>query len=161
MVRTVDFLNLASGLAWLGDPRGPTDFRAVRIQSTACEQKRWSFVIEDLDHEFLIRAARGDLCRLWDASSRKLVSRAVYQGLPWIRYAMERRWLDATSPVLVRGHNVETYFDRCYRQLSRRAVGKLDYAGKFLATPAVHIEGVCKRTSLDGKYAELSAMLAG
>lgn len=156
---TVDFINLASGLAWLDDPDGPEDFRTIRIQSTACEQKRWSFIIEDLDYEFLLAAARGNLCRVWDASARKTTSRAIYQGLPWIEYSIERRWLGIAQPAFVRGFNVDSYFDDCYHRLSERALKKLDYAGKFLATGTIYIEGRSKRTSLDGRYDELSNLL--
>lgn len=156
---SIDFINLSSGLAWLDLPQGPRDFRLVRIQSTACEQKRWSFIIEDLSYEFLIRAARGDTCRVWDTSARKEVSRAIYQGLPWIRYASERRWLGISRPAFVKGCNAEGYFDQCFRHLSDRAKGKLDYTGKFLATTEVRLESRCVRSGLDGKYGELSSLL--
>ena len=143
----------------MGTSDSPTDYRLIRIQSTACEQKRWSFILEDLSYEFLIHAAMGDTCRVWDTSARKEVSRAIHQGLPWIKYAMERRWFAKSAAAIVRGCNAEGYFDQCYRQLSDRAKGKLDYASKFLATDTVRFDSRCKQSGLDGKYDELSAML--
>lgn len=159
MNRTVNFINLSSGLAWLNTPIFPTDYRLVRIPSTACEQKRWSFIIEDLSYDFLIHAAMGDTCRVWDTSARKQVSRAIYQGLPWIQYAAERRWFDKSGPALVKRHNAQEYFDQCYRQLSDRAKGKLDYAAKYLAGDPIRFDSRCIQSCLDGKYSELSAML--
>jgi hypothetical protein len=46
--QVVNFVNLSSGLVWLEMADGPAEYRLIRIQSTACEQKRWSFILEDL-----------------------------------------------------------------------------------------------------------------
>lgn len=110
-MRTIDFINLSSGVAWLATDDGPKDWSFVRIQSTACEQKRWGFIIEDLSYEFLIHAAMGNVCRIWDTSARKKVSRAIYQGLPWVKYAVERVWFSRRSPALVRGFDASEYFE--------------------------------------------------
>ena len=80
------FINLPSGIAWFDSTTPPPDYQFIRIQSTACERKRWSSIIEDLDYAFLMAVASGETCIVYDASARKAVSRAVYQGLPWFKF---------------------------------------------------------------------------
>jgi hypothetical protein len=73
-----EFINLSSGIAWLESDSPPASPHFIRIRSTACEQKRWSFIIEDLDYAFLMGLASGEPCIVYDASARKAVSRAIY-----------------------------------------------------------------------------------
>lgn len=73
------FLNLTNGLEFLNDSQRIGGF--VRIQSTACEQKRWWPIILDLDYTFLIHVGLGHAVCVCDASAKKQVPRALYQGI--------------------------------------------------------------------------------
>jgi hypothetical protein len=156
----VDFINLSSGLAWLAHPEGPTDYRLVRIQSTACEQKRWNALIDDLDYDFMLAIASGCHCRVWDASAKKPVSRALYQGIPWIIFALESSWFGRASDPMVKNHNVRRYFAECFAALPATTLAKLRYGRKFVRTENILVEGHCMQTDLDGNYQVLSSLLA-
>ena len=143
---TIRYANLTNGIEVL-----PVHRRFVRIQSTACEQKRWSFIIEDLDNDLLLHLALGYRCVIYDCGHNG-EPRALWQGLPWIRYVLERTWLGQTTPALVRGHKVESYFAEQYEMLSVRAKRKLRYFRKFLTSTEIALEGRWFRTERDGDY---------
>ena len=125
------FLNLTNGLEMLLTRRR-LDWHMVRIQSTWCEQKRWSAIVEELSDEFLFFLAQGVRCEVMDYNSKDRPPRALWQGLPWIKYATERCWFDRHRRVYVRGNDVTRYFGECYDELGERAKKKLNYARRFL-----------------------------
>lgn len=143
------FLNLTNGLEML--PAFP-NASFVRIQSTACEQKRWQAIIDDLDHTFLMRLAIGEPCVVVDFSQKKGTTRALYQGVPFIAYVLNKVWgKKQPSKVIVNGANVIGYFDEVFSTLDTR---KLDYFKKFIKdeSPVVILPsggGTCH----DGDYA--------
>ena len=57
MSKTKYFINLTNGIEALPTVDGDVSF--IRIQSTACEQKRWDFLIQDLDNNFYTWLALG------------------------------------------------------------------------------------------------------
>jgi hypothetical protein len=151
------YLNLGSGLSALRSYAGP--YSVVRIQSTACEQKRWAFVLEDLDYGFLVDVGLGHEVCVVDASARCRVPRALAQGVEWITYALSRRWLGRTYEPVVRGCRCGDYFDAAYRQVGGRAIKKLDYVAKLTRPTDVRISHVSFRTDMDGKYDCLGELL--
>ena len=62
------YYNLTNGLQFknFNEP-----YSFIRIQSTACEQKRWDFIIQDLDNDFLYNLAIGNTCIVYDLSEKK------------------------------------------------------------------------------------------
>lgn len=144
------FFNLTNGIEWMDEIDGEKHF--IRIQSTACEQKRWRFIIEDLDYTFLMRAAAGYSCIVYDASAKKNTSRAIYQGLEWIKYALSMAWTYTPTLPIVRGHNCSDYFAEAWREMTPDATRKLRYVKRFYAGKGIHIEGVCRLTDNDGNY---------
>lgn len=105
----------------------------IRIQSTACEQKRWDFIIRDLDHNFLYTLSQGEQILVIDCSSRKKQSRALYQGIEWIKFCLNREWFgNYDINVKVKKCNVFNYFNSI--KLSNEAKHKLKYYRKFLKT---------------------------
>lgn len=153
----VHYVNLTNGIEAIPELK---EFRFIRIQSTACEQKRWDFILQDLDYDFLMNLAIGNTCIVYDFSNKRDVSRAIFQGLEWVRYALNRRWLNRMIKPIVRGHNVSRYFDEVYRQLEDRTKKKLDYFKKFLLTDEIRLQAVCRRTSHDGNYEYYREILA-
>ena len=81
-----------------------------------------------------------------------MMSRALYQGIEFIKYVLNRRWLDKEEKAFVRGHNVTEYFRQEYSKLSENTKKKLDYVKKFLNTDEIHIETCCRKSYHDGQY---------
>jgi len=153
------YVNLTNGIECI-QKLGLRDYRFIRIQSTACEQKRWDFIIQDLDYDFLMSLALGENVVVFDTSKRE-VSRAVWQGLKWIEYVLSRRWLERESTAIVRNHNVTGYFRSMYKELENRTFKKIDYFKKFLNIESVDIGYVCMCTDKDGNYSYFKEVLAG
>lgn len=128
------FVNLTSGAEWLPLTAAPVDSLGfTRIQSTACEQKRWDFIIRDLDQNLLLKLALGFQCEIYDCGARKDTPRAIWQGLAFIHYVLTRRWqrLRPTRAFVRNGLNVADYFEAEYRKLSHWALSKVDYYRDF------------------------------
>ena len=71
----------------------------VRMQSTHLEANRYDSFLEELDHNLLMHLALGYRCFIYDYGSRKMDSmvgqaRALWQGVLWTRFALNRMWLD-------------------------------------------------------------------
>ena len=64
------YLNLTNGIEAL-EILKPANLRFVRIQSTACEQKRWDFILQDLDYSFLMDIALGENVTVVDYIAKK------------------------------------------------------------------------------------------
>ncbi|RLI00940.1 hypothetical protein DRO38_05725, partial [Candidatus Bathyarchaeota archaeon] len=92
-------------------------------------------------------------CSVIDFSARKKMPRALYQGLEWVRYCVNRAWNSKIVIPLVQGHNCSAYFDKCYLELSESAKKKLKYFKKFVATDnEIKIFVLCEQTKHDGDY---------
>jgi len=140
-MKEIHFINLSNG--FLAIPL--FDLKEVsflRIQSTACEQKRWSNILNDLDSNFLMSLALGYKCKVYDFSERKPCTRAVYQGLEWVIYVLNRRWFDKEIIPYVKNNNVQLYFRECYNKLTKIEKGKIDFYKKFLNTNKLNIETI-------------------
>ena len=154
----VNFLNLTNGIEAL-PLLGDEPYHFVRIQSTACEQKRWAPILEDLDYTFLIALATGRECRIYDYSNKKEVPRALYQGVPWIHFALEKLWYDRTVTAWVKSNNVTAYFEECYVKQRIREIRKLRWMEKFLSGDPIRLVPMPGQTRLDGHYETYREML--
>lgn len=148
----VKYLNLTNGLEYLDEI---DEYKLVRIQSTICEQKNWNKLIQDLDYNFLFDLAQGNTVEIYDTSSNKKISRALYQGVEFIRYVLLRRWFGAKPADLspcVKGIDVSKYFEQEYQKLDRSTKKKVDYVKKFVNSNGVYIRTYCKKSLHDGNY---------
>lgn len=154
------FLNLTNGIEALTNKKANTLYfpYLVRIQSTWCEQKLWKEIIMDLDYTFLMACRIVNNIVVIDYSAQKDVSRALYQGLAWIQYVLNRYWYNIDEEqVLVRGHNCKDYFKEQYEILlydksAKLMWKKLKYFKKFDGTGKVLLFSVSDRTTHDGDY---------
>ena len=148
--KIVKYLNLTNGLEYLDEVK---DFKLIRIQSSLCESKCWDRLIRDLDYNFLFDLAQGKIVQVYDTSSKKKETRALYQGLEFIKYVLLRRWFNKENiHSFVKGHNVTEYFERQYNTLKDETKKRLDYIKKFLNTDTIHLESYCKKSLYDGQY---------
>ena len=154
------YLNLTNGIEAL-EKEGFKDANFIRIQSTACEQKRWDFILQELDYNFLMDIALGNTVFVIDFGANKEVPRALYQGVAFIKYVLNRRWLNTIIQPTVRGNDCAKYFDECYRTLDKRTLKKIDYFRKFVKTKEIEIFRVSASTDKDGNYEYYKKLLWG
>ena len=144
------YVNLTNGIEVIPDIRH--EYRFVRIQSTACEQKRWNFLIQDLDNDLLMNLALGNTCIVYDYS-RKGRSRAVWHGIEFIKYTLSLYWLEVElNPISRSGMGLKNYFHSIYNRLDTRTLKKLKYFTKFLLTNEIKLLSCSKLTDKDGQY---------
>lgn len=156
-MKTIQYINLTSGVEAIPDMACTTDshdwpdWHFIRIQSTACEQKRWEFILLDLDNDFLINLALGNKCIIYDFSAHKSIPRSIFQGVEWIRFALTYAWFDKIGKVIIRGKDCTGYFAKeLFKIKDGPAIMKLKYYQKFLNTDELKIETVSQRTKHDG-----------
>lgn len=151
MKKIIHYLNLTNGIEILNDFQ-LINFRFMRIQSTACEQKRWDFILRDLDYDFLMNLALGNPVIIYDFSAKKAVPRSVYQGVEWIRYILNRVWFDRETTAYVKNHDCTDYFREKYKEIDKSTFIKLKYFKKFLHTNKLNIYVYTKQTKHDGDF---------
>jgi hypothetical protein len=156
---TKRFVNLTNGIEAIPTINGEYGF--IRIQSTACEQKRWDFIVQELDYSFLMALALGQHVVIYDFGANKRVPRAVYQGVSFVQYVLNRRWFGRETKALVRGNDSTRYFAEMYDRLEERTLKKLDYFKKFLLVDRLSIELVTESTDKDGDYSYYRGVLEG
>lgn len=150
------YINLTNGIEAI-DEYDLSDYSFIRIQSTACEQHLWDRLILDLDYDFLMNAAIGNECVIYDYGTNKPVPRAIYQGVEFIKFVLNKFWYGVTKPaVLNKGRTASAqpiymtkYFEQVYTNLSEQVHTKLRYFLPFLSG-SINIRCVTSPTCHDG-----------
>ena len=148
-----NYINLTNGIEAV-QQYGLQDYAFIRIQSTACEQHSWDKILQDLDYDFLMNVALGNECVIYDYGTRKPVPRAIYQGVEFIKYVLNRFWYNVETEIYIsrsrknRGANATDYFDKAYRSLSEQTFKKLKYFRQFLGG-TINIRCITSSTSHD------------
>lgn len=144
------FINLSNGIEAIHDfDLHLSNVRFLRIQSTACEQKRWEHILLDLSPDFLLLSSLGKIVVVYDFGAKKDVSRAIWQGLEWIKYVFSRSWLKKEYSLTGRAKSMGNYFYNEYRFLSKNTKSMLDYYGKY-SVGLIDIKGISLPTCHDG-----------
>ncbi len=144
----VHFINLTNGIQAVRD-YGLTDYRFMRLQSTACEQKRWEDILLTTTDDFMMAAALGHGCIVYDYGANKQVPRAVWQGLEWVKYALSKRWHGINYQPQGRARTSTGYFALQYEGLTKRARARMDYYKRYVNGPLC-INAVTQATEHDG-----------
>lgn len=150
MRKPIIYLNLTNGLEAL--PLFADGYKTIRIQSTACEQKRWDYILADLDNGLLFDLAIGKSCFIIDYTQRKKIPRALFQGVEWIKFVLNRVWLNKEYKPMVRGNDASKYFMEQYRLLNNVTLNKIKYYRKFINTEEINLIAVGRQTANDGNY---------
>lgn len=120
---SAQFANLTNGIAC-----APDGARLMRLQSTWCEQKRWSDILWTLPADFYAFASDGADLVVHDQSERARLTRAQWQGLSWVRYALRTAWgLPEAAEFARNGMNVTGYWRSVWAQTDKRTRSYLDY----------------------------------
>lgn len=147
------YLNLTNGIEFLEIPELKIkSYNFVRIQSTTCEQHNWNKLLMELDYSFLLDLALGNHVVVCDTSAHKEESRALYQGVEFIKFVLSKYWLDKEVESTVRNCNCCDYFRQEYKNISDKVFKKLKYLKKFLNTDSINISTIGKNTIHDGDY---------
>lgn len=159
--RTIHYINLTNGIEDIKNLAGE-NFSFIRIQSTNLEQGHLETVLTDLDNNFLMNLALGNKCIIHDRASRGgELSRAIWYGIPWIKYVLNRAWFNRRSEkIMVKTYNCIKYFDFVYNNLSTSTMRKINYYKKFLFCDNIDLEYVCSKTIYDGQYDYYKNILA-
>lgn len=159
--KVINFINLTNGIQAISDYQ-LTDYQFIRIQSSICESQNWERLIEQIDTNLLMHLALGDCCIIYDYSANKKVSRALYQGIAFLEFILERRWFNRNSPMIIR-HMIcnDTYYEDAYQKIRRNKLikKKLDYFKKFLNIGNLNIIIKCDYTKYDSKYDKYKEMI--
>lgn len=137
--------------------------RFCHVRSTHFESKATSAAIKELPQEMLLSAALGEHILVVDYGACKDRSRAVYQGIPYVKYVLDRAWLGIVpEKVWIRPRSntrdllreCAGTFDEWYRELGTKAKKKLrSYQGiacESLMPDGVSITGISEATTHDG-----------
>ncbi|WP_043654432.1 hypothetical protein [Nocardia thailandica] len=142
---TIHFANLTRGL--LCPHLHGVDVHYTRIQSTQCEGKHWPQVLASAGPDLLMAMALGHEIVVHDVSERDRETRAMWQGLTFIRRTCETVWGLPLTPIPGRGgHAMETYFDTEISWLPRPTRKAIRYYRPHLATRVIRVES-CWRSA--------------
>ncbi len=149
-MRSYVFINLSNGIeALYRRDLSLENVRFIRIQSTACEQKRWEQILNDLSPDFMLLAALGENIIVYDYRAKKKCPRAIWQGMEWIKYVLHKRWFNKEYQPQGRAKSMKQYFSEQYLRLGRKTKRMLDYYGKF-AAGKININSIVDSTNNDG-----------
>ena len=132
------------------------------IQSTHLEQKTFDPMLNRLGADFLMNLALGKTCIVVDFGTDKTISRAIYQGIPFIKYCLEKAWFGYTpKKVFIQAReytatpqDVTELYAKWYHQLNRRTKSYLKkfkrYALLKCPNNQINLEGISNKTQHDG-----------
>lgn len=127
----------------------------VRIPSTWCEQKRWDDILVTLPPQMWILMSLSVPLIMHDVSEKPRPTRATWQGLSWIRYAVNSAWdLPVPAEYSRSGVNVSGYWAKVFNGLPRSTRTLLRYYLNFYRGDGspVSLTGcpVCEKGSVNG-----------
>lgn len=161
VMKTINFINLTNGIEAISDYQ-LTDYQFIRIQSSICESQNWERLIEQIDTNLLMHLALGDCCIIYDYSANKDIPRALYQGIAFLEFVLERRWFNRNTPMKIRNMTCnDVYYENAYQKIRRNKLikKKLDYFKKFLNTDNLNIILHAGKTKYDSRYDKYKEML--
>lgn len=160
-MKTINFTNLTNGIEAI-QKHNLKDYQFIRIQSSQVERHCWEKILLNMDDNFLMNLALGNVCKIFDYSAKKHIPRALYQGIAFLEFVLERRWFGRNSPMKIKNLNTnDIFYERAYEQIrkNRDIKKKLDYFKKFLNTDKLLIVMHFGHTDIDGKYDEYKRIL--
>lgn len=144
------FINLTNGIEAIEEYN--LDINSVhflRIQSSHVEEHKWELILNQLDHNFIISLALGYNCVVYDYGAQCDFSKAIYFGLEWVRYFLNRRWFNQIIRPKIKDKFVDEYFEAEYGKISKKTKKRIDYYKSYLITDNIYLEGITKSTNND------------
>lgn len=160
-MKAINFINLTNGVEAI-KRYNLKEYQFIRIQSSQVERHCWEKILLNMDDNFLMNLALGNICNIFDYSANKEMPRALYQGVAFLEFVLERRWFGRNTPMRIRNLVArDTFYDEVYDRirLNKDVKKKLDYFKKFLNTDKLLIVLHYGNTELDGMYDEYKKIL--
>lgn len=146
------YLNLTNGIEYLNNSL-INNVEYIRISSTDLEQCNYNKLLTDLDYNFLFNLAIGKPILIIDYSSKKIMSRALYQGVPFLECVISKVWFDKEIPEIYIGKtNVVNYFKEQFKNIDKNNLYKIKYFKKLLSCNSLNISVYCNKSHFDNKY---------
>jgi hypothetical protein len=120
-MKYIHYINLTNGIEFI--PKLKT-YRFLRLQSSICENKKWNYLLQDLDNDFLMNLAIGNTCIVYDCSNKRKIPRSLYQGLKFIIYILNLIWFNKNKKIIVNNVNCQNYFYQEYKKLNKQILKK-------------------------------------
>lgn len=170
------YINLTNGLEALAEVQATGEpWAFLRMRSTTLEHADWPRLISEVSDDLLMHLALGEACTVHDRGTRRALSKTIYQGVPLVRYLLNRRWhgLRPRSVALTGGGGGPAYdgvdwFETIYEGLFERAEGdrgqtkrRMDYYRRYVRGSAVHLIGSSASTEHDGDGAYYAGLTEG
>jgi len=147
------FINLTSGIEAIEKYNLPKDSVSfIRIQSSHCESHKWELILDQLDNNFLMFAALGYECIVYDFGAHTQDSKAIYIGLEWIKFYLNLRWLSKDYHPIVKNKDLFDQFIDVSKKINKKSRWRIDYFKHFLATDEIRIKGISRQTEHDNDY---------
>jgi hypothetical protein len=160
MKQVRNFLNLTNGIEALDKLQLDSDsVMFIRIQSTHCERHLWDKIIMETDHNLLMMLALGYECRVYDFGTNTEMAKAIYMGIEWLKFVLNKRWFGRDYIPVAKGKNIEDYFRNEYKNISKTAKKKIDYYKKFLLCEELLLTGISAATNMDAKHEYFKSIL--
>jgi len=154
------FINLTNGIESLDRLNlDPENVMFIRIQSSHCERHLWNRIIMETDHNLYMMLALGHECRVYDFGTNTEMAKAIYMGVEWLKFALNKRWFGKDYKPLAKGRNITSYFTQEYGKLDKHAKKKIDYFKKFLLCDELRLIGISDETNMDAKNGYFRSIL--
>ena len=145
-----------------------------RLQSTHCESRQYTAILENLDNHLLLSLALGYIVVLFDYGCRGSkvddhrdgIPRSYWWGIEWITFALNHFWdletADGTNVPMVRGCNTRRAFEEQLYALPKDVRRRIKYFRPYLRDRRrIHLYPVYAKTEHDGDKAFYASLLHG
>ena len=157
----VVYINITNGIEFLPTlEKYDIEPKFCSIQSTHLEQKELDPILIGLGSELLMDLAQGKNVLIIDYGTRKEISRAVYQGIPFIKFCLEKIWYGYTPEELfiiprkedARPLPIKDTYEKWFHLLNRKTKRHLSRFSDLAISQdmKVHITGISASTEQDG-----------
>lgn len=146
----MNIVNLTTGLEFLSPVKSIIPDGYSYLRSSHLESKAWQKFIDSIDANIIYYLAKGRTVKIYDCGSRRIdgCSRVIWQGLPLIKYCLERAWGLKTTCYFFRNHNAEKIVSHIYNNIDKK---NIRYFKSFVVTEKVNLIGIYKKSEFDGK----------
>jgi hypothetical protein len=134
------YVNLTNGLEavpHLTTILPPHQLHLCRLQSSHCEASRPDLLLRTLETSMLFQLAKGHCVLVYDFGSRNKkrgAPRALWMGIEFVRWTLDRVWFRRQRPAWVRGNNVENLFQELLdEKVDRATMKRIKYFRRYLA----------------------------
>lgn len=164
------YINLTNGieaLPLLVREKGITldEISYVRIQSSHCEKGDHVSILNNLDYNFMMNMALGNVNIMYDFGSRGTgslmqndardgIPRAMWWGTELIRHTLETIWdlpIKSTDRRMVKGYNVAQEFNERIQTLPKAVKKRIKYFRPYIQTDQLQWYNVYCKTMHDGE----------